>query len=140
MNEEKQEEPKIIVDDDWKSQVEAEKEQAQQDLDHQASDEPMLPPADFSFILQSFVSQAMFGLGQFPDPSTGKPVINKAIAKHSIDCLGVLEEKTKGNLSEDEAGMLTNMLHHLRMAFVNTPDEIPEPGESNPPESKIELP
>ena len=57
-------------------------------------------------------------MGQIPAPD-GKPVIQLDHAKHFIDTLGVLEEKTKGNLTSDEAAMLTNVLHELRLLFVS---------------------
>ncbi len=122
-----QEKPKIIVDDDWKSQVQAEKE-ALKDHEEKDQDEgeqkqpeeaPLeLPPATFPILVTTFATQAMTALGQLPDPIEGKPVVRKELAKFQIDMLGVLEEKTKGNLSSEESTMLTDVLHQLRMAFV----------------------
>ena len=124
-----QEKPKIIVDDDWKSQVQAEKE-ALKDKDDEKEDQdegeqkqseeaPLeLPPATFPILVTTFATQAMAALGQLPDPIEGKPVVRKELAKFQIDMLGVLEEKTKGNLSSEESSMLTDVLHQLRMAFV----------------------
>ncbi len=140
MNEENKEDPKIIVDDDWKSQVEAEKEQLQKEIEEKDSAEVELPPASMMTIITTFGSQAMAAMGQFPDPSTGKPIFNKPLARHFIDSLAVLEEKTKGNLSEDESAMLTNVIHQLRMVFVSVPDQAPDSGEAESPESTIELP
>ena len=60
----------------------------------------------------------MVALGFLPDPSTGKPNPNRVVAKHFIDTLGVIEEKTKGNLTDEEAQFLSETLHQLRMAFV----------------------
>ena len=58
-------------------------------------------------------------LGQMPDPGSGKTSINKPYAKHYIDTLDMLSEKTKGNLSDDEKKMLSEALHALRMMYVN---------------------
>ena len=64
------------------------------------------------------------------------------LAKHMIDTLGVLEEKTKGNLSSEEAQMLTSTLHQLRMAYLSIQqDAAAAAGEATEPsQSQIELP
>jgi hypothetical protein len=142
MNEKDKNEPKIIVDDDWKSQVESEKEKLQQQFETESA--PEMPPASFSILLTTLASQAMASLGQLPDPVSGTAIINKPLAKHFIDTIGVLEEKTKGNLTEDETAMVTNILHQLRMVFVATPDQLPDAEsaakDDQPKSSTIELP
>lgn len=112
-------EPKIIVDSEWKSRVETEKEKLKQQEEQQPH-EPMgeLPPASFPMLVSTLVTQALVGLGQIPDPFSGQPEVNLAVAGHYIDTLGILEQKTKGNLTPDESDMLTEVLHQLRMAFV----------------------
>ena len=77
-----------------------------------------LPPPSFPLIIGSFAAQASIALGQVPNPLTGKTEINLDIAKHSIDTLVILQEKTKGNLTPDEATMLENVLHHVRLGYV----------------------
>ena len=142
MTDENNDEPKIIVDEDWKSQVEAEKEQLKNEPGDDAETEgPEMPPASMAMLLSTVGTQALSAMGQLPDPMTGEATINKPIARHFIDTLVVLEEKTKGNLTDEEAEMLTNMLHQLRMIFVATPDELPT-GETKevPKPSTIELP
>ena len=57
-------------------------------------------------------------MGKLPDPVQGHAVVRPDLAKHYIDMLGMLEQKTKGNLTPDEAGMLDGVLHQLRMTFV----------------------
>ncbi len=57
-------------------------------------------------------------LGVMDDPSTGEKVKNLPLAKQTIDILGMLEEKTKGNLTEDEEKMLKNILYDLRMIYI----------------------
>ena len=133
------EEPKIIVDDDWKSQVEKEKEQLQDDPADQGA-EPEMPEATFSMLVTTLTMQAGAALGQFPDPSSGKPQINKPVAKHFIDSLVVLEEKTKGNLDKEESELLTSTIHQLRMAFITMPDSLPEEPAASEGSSPIELP
>jgi hypothetical protein len=127
MSEGPDDKPKIIVDDDWKSRAQAEKEQLQKEAE--AKKEPdgetaaadqaggPLPPASFAVLVTTLATQALAMLGQIPDPE-GKPTLQLDHAKHFIDTLGVLEEKTKGNLTSDESAMLTNVLHELRMIFV----------------------
>lgn len=77
-----------------------------------------LPPADFRSILESFVSQAMMYMGAYADPQTGRPVVSLEYAKFQIDLLGVLEQKTKGNLTPEESSDLSRVLHALRMQYV----------------------
>lgn len=115
--------PKIIIDEDWKSQIEREKEAAKQEAPQPAADketeeELPMPPASFSLLVTMLASQAMMALGQMPHPVTGKAEVSKPEAKHFIDLLAMLEEKTEGNLSGEETAMLSNMLHQLRMGFV----------------------
>jgi hypothetical protein len=129
------EEKKIIVDEDWKSQVAAEKEAAERER-HEHDDDSKretaaegeseadsgpqlsLPPASFDMLVTMFATEAMVGLGQIPHPSTGKLNFEPAQAKYSIDMLEVLAEKTKGNLTPIEESGLQQVLHQLRMAFV----------------------
>ncbi len=140
-------EPKIIVDDDWKSQVEQEKaqlaqEEAEKTTEPEASDPThQLPPASFVILVSTISTQALSALGFLNDPMTGKPNVNRDMAKHFIDTLGVLEEKTKGNLTDDEQSLLTETLHQLRMAFVASKNSEPDPDLKAPEKSStIELP
>ena len=119
-----QEKPKIIIDEDWKSQVEKERESLEQGGEgEQDKDAPQLgpgeiPPASFPMLITSIGTQAMMALGQVPDPMTGKAVYHPELARHHIDTLAVLQEKTKGNLSAEEEEMLENFLHQLRQLFL----------------------
>jgi hypothetical protein len=63
-------------------------------------------------------TQAMAALGLLHDPSQGEQPIEPQIAKHFIDLLGMLETKTKGNLSAEETSLLSQTLHELRMLYV----------------------
>ena len=124
---------KIIIDEDWKSQVEAEKEEAEATReasdaadptgsigseDEKSPQEIPLPPADFTTIVSMLATQAMLNLGTLPNPMTGKTDRNLPQAKHAIDLVEVLKEKTKGNCNPQEEAMLQNLLHELRMAYV----------------------
>ena len=145
---EKNEEPKIIVDEDWKSQVAREKEQVksspktsdEETVDPDSDEMGEIPPANFLLFIQMFGSQAMAALGLMADPSTGEVHANRALAKHWIDMLGVLESKTKGNLDEDESAHLRDALHQLRMIYLQTENMGAQPPEPSDPPSSIELP
>jgi hypothetical protein len=77
-----------------------------------------LPKINFSTFIFSLNSSALFHLGLVPDPTTGKKEKNLLLAKQSIDILGMLDEKTRGNLSNDEEKLLRNVLHDLRLMYV----------------------
>jgi Domain of unknown function (DUF1844) len=114
---------KISIDDDWKSQVEQEKQMATADSGSQVSSDnesAQAPPdASFETLVTMLFTQAMAALGQVPGED-GKPMpINKAFAKHFIDTLEMLGEKTKGNLSDAESKLHSEVLHVMRMTFVS---------------------
>ena len=80
---------------------------------------PQMPPASFEFLVSMLFTQAMSFLGQIPNPESGETRVDKPMAKHSIDTLDLLTEKTRGNLTDDESRMLSDALHTLRMTYVN---------------------
>ncbi len=117
--------PKIVVDEDWKSQAEQEKAHlASHDAAGDAADAPedapmALPPASFATLISGLVTQIFFSLGAIEDPQTGQRHRNLELAKHHIDTLSILEEKTKGNLSDDEKQLLDKALYEVRMQYVH---------------------
>ena len=125
-------EKKIIIDEDWKSQVEAERAQAAKRpvpgkdapaaASQNASDaaDPPMPPASFELLLSTLTTEALVALGQVPHPGTGKVQVQRNQAKFLIDTIDVLREKTAGNLSEPEREVLEGLLHQLKMVFVQT--------------------
>jgi hypothetical protein len=123
------EEKKIIVDEDWKSQAQAEKEElerhkheepaaASPDQQEPETAMPPMPPASLAFLVSSLGMQAMIALGLMPDPTTGKPEVHLDQAKHFIDTVAMLDEKTEGNRTPEESAMLGDLLHELRMGYV----------------------
>jgi hypothetical protein len=114
------EKPKIIIDEDWKSQAQAEKERLQAELEKKqaAAPEGPVPPPTFAMHVSTLATQALMFLGQMPNPLTGKAEVHLEEAKHFIDTLQMLQEKTKGNLSPNESQMLEQVLHELRLAYV----------------------
>ena len=77
-----------------------------------------MPAANFMTLVQSILTQILFYLGDL-SARGGEPQVNLDMAKHQIDMLGVLEEKTRGNLSDDEKKLLDTALYETRMRYVN---------------------
>ena len=77
-----------------------------------------LPQVDFTTFVFSLASSCMVHLGDMPEPESGQTGVNLPMAKHTIDTMAMLEEKTKGNLSADEAKQLGDLLYHLRMLYL----------------------
>ena len=112
-------EKKIIIDEDWKTQVQAEKESARRQEDAKPSGEGQrLPPADLTFLASTLYLQGMVSLGLIPNPIADKPKVQLDQAQHSIDTLQVLYDKTAGNRTPEETAALDHMLHELRLAFL----------------------
>lgn len=82
-----------------------------------------LPPASFPFLVESMMMQAQVHLGLLkfgPDDENQEP--NLPLARHTIDMLGVLEEKTRNNLTVEEHRLLENGLTELRFRYVQVTD------------------
>ena len=84
----------------------------------EAQSDTQMPEMNFPTFIFSLNASALFHLGVVEDPSTGKKEKNLPLAKQTIDILGMLEEKTRGNLSGDEENLLKNFLTDLRLMFV----------------------
>ena len=118
---------KIHVDSDWKKEAQAEKERLAREAETAEpsaaggpgpGDEQTLPPATFAALVQMLATQAAVFLSDQRDPETGRSLRHLDLAKHNIDLLGVLEEKTKGNLADEEKRLLEGLLYELRVAYV----------------------
>ncbi|MFA6280943.1 MAG: DUF1844 domain-containing protein [Candidatus Omnitrophota bacterium] len=99
------------VDDEWKNQVEGEKKEAKEK--QEAYHEP-----NFKIFMSSLSVQAMIALGRLENPMSGKTEMNLEQARFLVDTIGIIKEKTKGNLSEEEAKFLDDSLFSLRMMYV----------------------
>lgn len=77
-----------------------------------------LPEITFSSFIISLSSSAFVHLGDIPDPATGQVKKDLALAKQTIDLLGLLREKTRNNLSEEEEQLFDHLLYDLRMRYV----------------------
>ena len=78
-----------------------------------------LPEINFATFVISLSSSALIHLGIAPDPMTGEQKKDLEIAKQTIDMLAMLQEKTRGNLTEEEAQLMESMLYDLRMRYVD---------------------
>ena len=83
-----------------------------------------LPPASFSFLVLSLRTQTELQLGLLRYSQEDKAEPNLPLARHSIDLMSVLLEKTKGNLSMEEHRLLENSLTELRFRFVQVQDDV----------------
>jgi hypothetical protein len=129
--EKKKEEKKIIVDEDWKKEAQKEKEvlvsqeqseQAEKQEPKQGSRGP-LPPGDFAALISMLVTQAFFALGLIHVEGQEGKEPDLEMARYNIDMLSTLEEKTTGNLSEDEEKVLQSTLAQVRMAYVKVSEK-----------------
>jgi hypothetical protein len=82
-----------------------------------------LPEIDFSSFIFSLSTSALFHLGEIPDPVTQKREKDLSLAKQTIDILGILKEKTRGNLTPDEERLMENILTDLRWRYIREAKE-----------------
>lgn len=76
------------------------------------------PTVTFSAFIISLASSALVGLGEAPDPTTGRKTRDLDFARHNIDILEMLKQKTSGRLEKGEAGLLDDLLSELRLKYV----------------------
>jgi hypothetical protein len=119
------------VDESWKEEVQREKsrgkkEEAKTTAQRAKATAGGFPPmqANFGTLLAELAMQASLFLGEIPDPETNEPIEDLNRAKYLIDELGVLEQKTKGNLTPEEEQALKSILYELRMKYVR---KVPKP-------------
>jgi hypothetical protein len=133
MAEEKKEEKKIIIDEDWKKEAQKEKEilvaQEKEEKKKKTEEKPdrgPLPQGNFAALVSMLVTQALFALGLLEvkgQEGQGKEP-DLELAKYNIDMLETIEEKTKGNLTEEEKKVLENTLSQVRMAYVQVAEQV----------------
>jgi hypothetical protein len=122
---EKKQEKKIIVDEDWKKEAQREKEilaaqeeAAREKAEQQKAKRGPLPEGDFAALISTLATQALFALGLLQVQGEEKREPDLELARYNIDMLETIEEKTKGNLTEEEKNVLENTLSQLRMGYV----------------------
>ena len=113
--------PKIHIDSDWKAEAQAEKQR----LEDQAKQESgksggtgAIPEANFEILVRTLAAQALLAMGAVPDPRTGQRMASFELARHHIDMLTVIEEKTKGNLTDEESKNLNTTLYEIRNNYI----------------------
>ena len=79
---------------------------------------PPLPEVNFNSLIFSLSSSALFHFGDITDPQTGEKKEDLPMAKHSIDIIAMLKEKTKGNLTNEEQQFIDHILTDLRLRYV----------------------
>ena len=85
----------------------------------------LIPPADFTFLVESILMQAQIQLGLLHlGEETEKDEPNLPLARHSIDMLAMLQDKTKGNLTVEEQRLMENGLTELRFRYVQVAEEV----------------
>ena len=135
-----EEQPSLHIDTDWKKQAQEEKRRLAEQEVKKAAAMPAagagaaagavpgpgrakgraareMPPASFAALVNSLVTQSLFYLGELA-PQGSEPAVNLDMAKHQVDTLSVLEEKTKGNLTEEEQRLLDTGLYESRNRYV----------------------
>ncbi|MEK7448559.1 MAG: DUF1844 domain-containing protein [Planctomycetota bacterium] len=105
------------VDESWKSKIDEEKKKTAADS---LKEPPVreLPLPDFIGFITTLAAQVMMTLGEIPNPVTNKKETDLFQAKYLIDLIGLLKEKTKGNLSEAEQQNLETILANLQIVYV----------------------
>ncbi|MCD6296501.1 MAG: DUF1844 domain-containing protein [Deltaproteobacteria bacterium] len=96
-----------------KKETEPKKEAPKKDTER-----PPLPEVNFSTLTFSLSSSALFHFGEIADPQTGEKKKDLPLAKHAIDTIAMLKEKTKGNLTEEEQKFIDSVLNDLQWRYV----------------------
>lgn len=111
---------RYFFEDGGKANESAEKKKEEPSLSKEEKREsyPPLPPVDFSTFIFSLNTSALLHLGEIADPATGKKEKQIVLAKHTIDVIAMLYEKTKGNLTRDEEALIEHILYDLRMRYI----------------------
>ena len=125
--EKKDREKTFVVRDKRFSAAKEEKEEPQTTEEGKAEEPPRgdtaakeeaLPEIDFNSFIFSLSTSALIQLGEIEDPFTQKSAKNLPLAKQTIDLIGMLKEKTKGNLSPQEERVIESILYDLRMRYI----------------------
>ena len=99
------------------AEVKEEKERKGEAKEQEAERAP-LPEVNFNSLIFSLSSSVLLHLGEIADPQSGEKKLDIALAKHTIDIIAMLKEKTQGNLTEEEEKFLESILTDLRLRYV----------------------
>lgn len=108
------------IDEEWKKRALEDKIKASKQPSNkkQFSPEPGIPEINFTDFISGLASQVLMALGQITHPATGKKELNPEEAKYLIDTIQMLEAKTRGNLTPEEAKTIKDVLYNLQMGYV----------------------
>lgn len=109
--------------DENKSGDAEEKETEKKESKEDDSQRPPMPEVNFNSLIFSLSSSALFHIGEIADPQTGEKKKDLPMAKHSIDIIAMLKEKTNGNLDDEEQKFIDNILTDLRLRYVKAVKE-----------------
>ena len=108
----------MSADDKDRTGTEGEAGQKKSGCGCRGGERPMMPQVTFSTFILSLSSSAMVHLGEVPEPETGQVAENLPLAKHTIDVLAMLKDKTQACLDEDEKRLIEGLLYELRMHYI----------------------
>jgi hypothetical protein len=100
------------------SKINEEQRTEETPIQNTSAEQGALPEIGFTNFILSLSTSALIQLGEIQDPFTQKSEKNLPLAKQTIDLIGMLKEKTKGNLSPEEDKVMENVLYDLRMRYV----------------------
>jgi hypothetical protein len=128
-----EERPDIHVDEDWKKAVADEKQRLREQEQAAGSDEAapeagptQYPEPTIPVFLAGLYTQTLVALGVLENPLSGERTKNVAEAAYLIDTIGMLKEKTDGNLTEEEDAYFEHVLYDLRLRYVSAAGEPPQ--------------
>jgi len=107
-----------LRDEAPKEEKKVEKEEKKEQVSEAETQSAPLPEVNFTSLVFSLSSSALFHLGEIPDPQTGEKKKDLPLAKHAVDTIAMLKEKTEGNLTEEEQKFVENVLTDLRWRYV----------------------
>ncbi|MGD9160374.1 MAG: DUF1844 domain-containing protein [Desulfobacteraceae bacterium] len=97
---------------------EPEQQTKEEQKETESTQAPPLPEVNFNSLIFSLSSSALLHIGEIADPQTGEKRVDLPMAKHSIDIISMLKDKTKGNLDNEEQQFIDNILTDLRLRYV----------------------
>ena len=107
--------------DEWSDDQKTQPDGREAQATHPAHPDPQqpMPEIDFGTFVMSLASSVLVHLGELEHPDAHEPQPNLPLAKQTLDILGMLRDKTRGNLTQEETQVLDNLLYDLRMKYVD---------------------
>ncbi len=134
-------EKKIFIDEDWKSKVEREREEVRHHIEEapkagtEAAADEELQEAEmslFDYLVSTLAAQTMMALGLMAEEGQTQVMVDLGAAKHMVDSLMMLREKTKGNLTADEEANLSEAIGELQRVFAVRATQVREASLKHP--------